>query len=153
MSFPVLNLPQFELRQRQTDDYKEIWDPVRRKFVALTPEEWVRQHIISLIIEHLGYPRTVLRIERAVKKHYLDRRTDIIVYHQQLPFIIVECKAPSIPIDKKVLEQAAHYNNTLKAPYLMVTNGLIHWAAKLQNSGFYEPILAIPTYRETIIQN
>jgi hypothetical protein len=149
MSYPILNLPQFEHKQRETEENKEIWDPVRRRFVVLTPEEWVRQHVISLIIEHLGYPRTVLRIERAVKKHYLERRTDIVVYHQQLPWIIVECKAPHIPIDKKVLEQASHYNKTLKATYLLVTNGMVHLAAKLQNSGFYEPISSLPTYQET----
>ena len=143
---PSLNLPKYHLRQRTENGLSQVWDPVRQRYVLLTPEEWVRQHIIQLLIHHLGYPRTVLRIERGLRVMARDRRTDIVVYQDHQPYIVVECKAPTVPINNAVLEQAGQYNHTLKAPYLMVTNGMVHLAARLVEGNQYRAIQQLPYY-------
>ncbi len=99
-------------------------DPVRRKWVALTPEEWVRQQVIHYLHHQLGYPLEVMQVEGSIKVNNMSRRCDIVVYATSgLPRMIVECKAPEVPLTQKTIDQACRYNTVLQVPLLMITNG------------------------------
>lgn len=122
-----LNLPNalLTVRPRQTDGSWEIYDPIRRKWVALTPEERVRQTFVSYLIEICGHSVHRIANEVSFKLNRTSRRADTVIYDDTLrPFVIVEYKAPSIPLSAKVLEQALRYNLVLKVPFIIVTNGL-----------------------------
>lgn len=122
-----LDLPPFEYRLREAEGKRWIFDSVRKKFVALTPEEWVRQHIVNYLVAHLHYPRTLLRIEGGLTYNQLAKRSDIVVYDRAGgPWMVVECKAPMLKLSRQVIHQAAAYNATLRARYVAVTNGLAH---------------------------
>ncbi len=108
---------------RDADGHREVLDPVRRKWVALTPEEWVRQQVIHYLHHQLGYPLEVMQVEGTIKVNNMSRRCDIVVYHDGKPHIIVECKKPEVPISQKVCDQACRYNSVLQVPYLLLTNG------------------------------
>lgn len=102
----------------------EVFDIVRGRYVALTPEEWVRQNVIHNLHYNLGYPLELIQVEGAITLNGMTRRCDIVVYDAQVrPFIIVECKQESVPITQKVLDQASRYNLVLRVPYLLLTNG------------------------------
>lgn len=113
------------IKIRETsDNRREVFDIVRNRYVALTPEEWVRQHAIHYLHYDLGYPLELLQVEGAITLNGMTRRCDIVVYDAQVrPFIIVECKQESVPITQKVLDQASRYNLVLHVPYLLLTNG------------------------------
>ncbi len=124
----VLNLPAYSFRYKEETGKKFIFDFVRQKFVALTPEEWVRQNFLCYLTEGLKYPASLTGVEKAVKVNGLTQRCDIVVYNRSgCPAMIVECKAPSVTIGKVTLEQAARYNVTLRVPYLVLTNGKQHY--------------------------
>lgn len=109
-----------------------IFDEVRRKFIALTPEEWVRQNFIKYLCEHLGYPQQLMAVEKGVDVNGIQQRADIVVYSRKgMPLMIVECKASHVPITNEVFAQAARYNMKLKVDYLILTNGMKHYGAKL----------------------
>jgi predicted type IV restriction endonuclease len=128
-----LNLPSFDCKTRHNAAGKmEIFDPVRRKYVVLTPEEEVRQGIINLLITVKGFPASLMAVEKGLKLNGLQKRTDIVQYNQQgIPVVIVECKAPHIPIDEKTFAQAAMYNMTMKVDYLIMSNGHTHIVCKI----------------------
>lgn len=106
------------------DGRREILDPVRRRWVALTPEEWVRQNTIALLHEQCGYPLELMQVEAAITLNGLTRRCDIVVYDRSCrPWMIVECKKEEVPITQKVIDQASRYNLVLQVPYLLLTNG------------------------------
>lgn len=122
-----LNLPKAEVKLANRNGKPAIWDFVRKKWLQLTPEEYVRQHFIHYLVAHLGYPASMISIERGLAVNQLTRRSDLVVYNQaREPFILVECKAPQVKLSKDTLEQASAYNLTFKAQYLCVTNGLEH---------------------------
>lgn len=99
-------------------------DPVRRKWVALTPEEWVRQQVIHYLHHQLAYPLELIQVEGSIKVNNMSRRCDIVVYATSgLPRMIVECKAPEVPLTQKTIDQACRYNTVLQVPLLMITNG------------------------------
>ena len=129
-----------------------ILDPLRRKFVKLTPEEWVRQNFVQYLINEGKYPRGLLGIEVLFRLNKLKRRTDILVHDRSgKPLMIVECKAPDIDLDEKVFEQIANYNFKYKLPYLIVTNGMHHYACKIdQKEKKIEYLLVIPLYEELL---
>ena len=103
---------------------EEIFDPVRRRRVALTPEEWVRQQTITMLHEGYGYPLELMQVEAAISLNGLTKRCDLVVYdHEVNPFMIVECKKESVPLNQKVVDQACRYNLVLQVPYLLLTNG------------------------------
>lgn len=103
---------------------EEIFDKIRKKYVALTPEERVRQHIISVLIEEKSIPQTLISVEAQIKVGKLLKRFDILVYDRELlPWMIIECKSENITLSPEVLNQAIRYNKTLNAPYLLITNG------------------------------
>lgn len=103
---------------------EEIFDPVRRRRVALTPEEWVRQQTITMLHDVYGYPLELLQVEAAIVLNGLSKRCDIVVYdHEVRPLMIVECKKESVALSQKVIDQACRYNLVLQVPYLLLTNG------------------------------
>ncbi len=134
MSFSDLNLPSFEFRIREEGQRKQIFDSLRKRFVALTPEEWVRQHFIRFLTEVKKYPASLMNVERGVKIISGTKRTDIVVHNRQgKPWMIVECKASDVPVTEDALLQAARYNMALQASYLVITNGMEHYCCTLQN--------------------
>lgn len=123
-----LNLPAFEYALKQVDGKVWIFDMIRKRHVVLTPEEWVRQHVIHYFVTHKNYPKALMQIERGLKYNQLGKRFDLLVTDRNgNPWMIVECKAPSQKVDQKALEQASVYNSNFKAPYLFVTNGIDHF--------------------------
>jgi hypothetical protein len=128
MELPVLNLPSCGLRVRKVGQSKQIFDLVRRKYVALTPEEWVRQNFINFLTSVKGYPASLFAVEMQVNVFGLCQRADIVVYSRQgKPWMIVECKSPSVTLTHHTFYQAARYTSALKVPYIVMTNGLRHY--------------------------
>ena len=124
----TLNFPAFDVRTKTEGKRILIFDSIRKKYVALTPEEWVRQHLIHYIIREKNYPATLISVETPLKYARMDKRSDVLVYDRNgQPLMLAECKAPKVAISQKVFEQIAIYNLTIQAPCLMVTNGLQHY--------------------------
>lgn len=124
---PKLNLPQIEPRLQERDGKIWIFDGIRKKFVVLTPEEWVRQHFIYYLVAE-KYPRTLLKVEGGLSVNELKRRSDIVVYNREgKPWMIVECKNPLIAIDRTTLQQVGNYNTALQATFVTVSNGMEHF--------------------------
>lgn len=120
----AMKAPYTDIQIREIEGRKEVLDPVRRRWVALTPEEWVRQHTIIFLHEHLGYPLELMQVEAAITLNGLTRRCDIVIYDKKVrPWMIVECKKEDIPLTQKVIDQACRYNLVLQVPYLLLTNG------------------------------
>ena len=127
-----LNLPQYEIKIGEKDGKRRIFDFLRRKYVALTPEEWVRQHFTHFLVEHKGYPKGLMGNE--VELHIGDKRLrcDTILYNKQgKPQMIIEYKAPNIQIQQKTFDQISVYNLLLHVDYLIVSNGLQHYCCKM----------------------
>ncbi len=124
----VLNLPTYKFRIKSNKNKYAIFDIIRKKYVLLSPEEWVRQHLIHYLIEEKNYPLSLISVEKKLTINKLTRRTDILIFNTNgMPHIIVECKAPSVKITQKAFDQIARYNLKLKADYLIVSNGLEHF--------------------------
>ena len=132
MELPGLNLPEFEPSTERIGDTVFIQDIIRKKKLVLTPEEWVRQNILNLFIRHLEYPSSMIAIEKGLKVNRMTRRSDILVYHGTRPRLLVECKAPEVRIDEKAFHQACRYNLTLQVPFLLISNGIDHWMARIR---------------------
>jgi type I site-specific restriction endonuclease len=147
-----LNLPQYSFRVRGKEGEEMILDTLRRKYVKLTPEEWVRQNFIQYLINEGKYPSGLLGIEVMFRFNKLKRRVDILVHDRSgKPIMIVECKSTDIKIDEEVFEQIATYNMKFKVPYLVVTNGMHHYACKMNcEESKYEYLLVIPLYEELL---
>lgn len=110
---------------RECDGRREVLDPVRKRWVALTPEEGVRQWVIGLLHDRYGYPLELMQVEGAIALNGMTRRCDIVVHDTDgHPLLIVECKRPDVPISQKVCDQACRYNTVLQVPYLLLTNGI-----------------------------
>ena len=123
-----LNLPTYKFKIKSNENKYSIFDIVRKKYVFLTPEEWVRQHFIHFLIEEKKYPISLIAVEKKVTINNLTKRTDILIFNAEgSPNIIVECKAPSIKLNQETFDQIARYNLKLNANYLIVTNGLEHF--------------------------
>lgn len=122
-----LSLPDFDVRLQKRDQQLHIFDVCRGKYVALTPEEWVRQHFVHYLLAN-GYPRTLMRTESGLKYGTRAKRSDILVHHRDGGvFMLVECKAPSVALGPNVLQQALAYHSVLGAKHIALTNGLEHW--------------------------
>jgi hypothetical protein len=145
-----LNLPSFDIKLQGTREHPRIFDILRRRYVALTPEEWVRQSFIHYLINHLGYPSTLLANEISLKVGQKQLRADSVLYNQSLqPRMIIEYKAPNIEITQKVFDQISAYNLLLHADYLVVSNGINHYCCKMDYDGKkYLFIDHIPRYEE-----
>ncbi len=143
-----LNLPKYDAKIIKTGDNYEIFDILRRKYLVLTPEEWVRQNFIHYLINHKGYPASLMANETAIKLNSLTKRCDTVVYNNNLePLAICEYKNPEIEITQEVFDQIARYNIVLKVKYLIVSNGLNHYCCLMDyNNMTYSFVEDIPDY-------
>lgn len=146
----LLNLPPYESRIIDQEDGKYIFDIIRKKYIKLLPEEWVRQNFIHFLIHHRHYPVGLFRIERGAVKAYRKGRTDIQVWNNEgKPLLMVECKSFELTLNKKAILQASVYNHELKARFLILTNGLNHFAFEFfeeKGALSYKPLADIPFY-------
>ena len=147
-----LNLPPYEKKITKKDDKAFILDVIRRQYVALTPEEWVRQHFVHFLIEHKGYPQSLMANEVQLKLNGMSRRCDTVVYDRALrPRVIIEYKAPSVSITQRVFEQICRYNIVLQVDYLIVSNGLAHYCCKVDYANrSYTFVEDIPEYSNIV---
>jgi len=147
-----LNLPEYSFRIADQGKIRMILDTQRRKFVKLTPEEWVRQNFVQYLIKEGGYPPGLIGIEIPLIYNKLKKRVDILVHDRKgQPVMIVECKSYDVPLDDPVFEQIAIYNMKFSVPCLVVTNGLRHYACKLKGDAEKpEYLMAIPLYEELL---
>ena len=123
-----LNLPKAPLKLSRKDEVVFVWCEIRKKKLQLTPEEWVRQHVIHFLIQENNVPLGVIASEQAIQVNRLLRRCDLVVYNQSgKPIILVECKAPEVILTEKVVYQIAQYNSKLNVDYLLITNGIEHY--------------------------
>lgn len=145
-----LNIPTFQMKLSGTQERPKILDILRRKFVALTPEEWVRQHFIHFLIEHKGYPSALMANEVALSCGNKQLRADTVLYDRDLNArMIIEYKAPTIKITKRVFEQVTAYNFLLHVDYLIVSNGLTHYCCKMNyENNSYMLLTSIPDYKD-----
>lgn len=125
---PKLNFPPIKLAATERQGRTMVFDTIRNSYVVLTPEEWVRRHVVEFLISHCGVPRLSVTEEYPVNINTLNQRADVVVFDKQVkPLILVECKAPTVKIDKTVVDQAMRYNSVVKARYIILTNGLKHY--------------------------
>lgn len=123
-----LNLPAFDYKLKKADGKVWIFDGIRKKYVVLTPEEWVRQHVVHYMLDHLSYPKSLIKIEASLTYNSLDKRADIVVFNRQGdPWMVVECKAPDLKLTQSVAMQVATYNKSLQAPFVGITNGMVFY--------------------------
>ena len=129
---PILSLPIYKLKLKVVEEKTHIFDVVRKKYLLLTPEEWVRQNFIHYLNKEKKYPLGLMGVEQMVKYNSLKTRADIVLYNiDGNPNIIVECKAPEVKITQDTFYQIAKYNSQLKVQYLIVTNGMKHYCCKM----------------------
>lgn len=129
MNFPPLNLPKFDFKLRLDNDTDklQIFDIIRKKYVVITQEEWVRQHFIHYLVYHKNFPASLIKVERLLKLNQLTKRTDILIHNNAgKPLLLVECKASSELLNENVFNQILRYNLALNVPYIVATNGLHH---------------------------
>ena len=143
-----LNFPTYSFRLKNRENKTHIFDVVRKKFVVLQPEEWVRQHCIQYLIQEKNYPISLINVEKVVLINGLKKRYDIAVFDSNGSLVlVVECKAPKVKISQTTFDQIARYNLTLKAHYLMVTNGLNHYFCTMNyNNESFEFLKTLPDY-------
>jgi len=148
-NLPILNLPSFEFTIKTENGKKYILDLIRKMYLALTPEEWVRQNFIAYLVQVKNFPKGLISIEKKVDVNSMNQRTDIVVYDRSAnPLIIIECKSTDVKLTDKVFEQIARYNKTIKAKYLIVTNGLTHYCCKMNyKTQSWEFTTEIPDYK------
>lgn len=145
----ALNLPVYQFNTKSIRGKVSIFDDLRKKFIVLTPEEWVRQNIVKYLINEKEFPAGLISIEAEINVNSLRRRYDGLVYNRnQSPLMLIECKAPSVKITQKVFDQIFAYNTQVIAPYLLVTNGLQHFVLKQEVNVAPVFIQTIPTYSE-----
>lgn len=147
-----LNFPDFSFRFKNSENKVLVFDEIRKKFIVLTPEEWVRIHVVQFLMTEKNYPKSLINVEKVIKINGLIKRYDIVVF---LPngniFLVVECKQPNVPINQTVFDQIARYNLSLKADYLMVTNGLNHYFCQMDfEKESYLFLNDIPNYNAII---
>jgi len=144
-----LNLPTYEAKIRKNSNGLEIFDPLRRKYIALTPEEWVRQHFVNYLINYKNYPASLMANEAGIKLNSLTRRCDTVVYNNQLvPLMIIEYKESKVQITQNVFDQVVRYNSVLKVPYIVVSNGISHYCCRMNyEDQSFEYLTDIPEYQ------
>lgn len=150
-----LNLPEYVFRIQKSDKGMHIFDTIRKKFVALTPEEWVRQNFIRFLIEEKKYPSSLIAVETGLKYNKLKKRCDITVFNRKgTIWMLVECKAPEVKISQATFDQVATYNagGKERTKFLAVTNGLKHYCCEMlakpqdQSNSFYHFLKDFPEF-------
>lgn len=146
----ALNLPAFDARITQRNGKNVIFDVIRRRYVALTPEEWVRQHFTHFLLKEKGYPQGLLANEVQINLNGTRKRCDTVLYNRDLTArMIVEYKAPTVEITQAVFDQITRYNMVLKVDYLIVSNGLNHYCCRMDYANQnYVFLPGIPHYTE-----
>lgn len=148
----ALNLPAYETKITENDGKRQIFDILRKCYVALTPEEWVRQHFVHYLIDHKGYSKALMGNEVSILLNNTKRRCDTVVYDRSMrPRVIVEYKAPSVRITKEVFAQISRYNLILKVDYLIVSNGIQHYCCKMDyTDNTFVFLQKVPEYNKII---
>lgn len=127
-----LNFPQYDFRFKNNQNKVAVFDEFRKKFIDLTPEEWVRQHCAKFLMEEKNFPKSLISIEKQLKLGKVIKRYDIVIYKPNGDInLVVECKAPKVKITQDTFDQIARYNQSLRADYLMITNGLQHYYCQM----------------------
>lgn len=146
----TLNFPAYQFETRPAGERVLILDELRKKWLQLTPEEWVRQHVVRYLIEEKGTPAGLIGIEKGFQFQKMQRRADIIVHNRSgQPVMMVECKAPTVKLDQDVFDQIARYNMVIRAQYLYVTNGLQHYCYKIDSkSNRYGFVKELPAFED-----
>ena len=127
-----LNFPVYSFRFKNSENKVSIFDEIRKKFILLTPEEWVRQHVVQFLLQDKKYPKSYINVEKLIKINDLSKRYDGVVFQPNGEiFLLIECKAPEVTISQQTFDQIARYNLVMKAKYLMVTNGLNHYFCQM----------------------
>ncbi len=143
-----LSLPAFEYKVKKQEKGLYIYDIIRKKYVLLTPEEWVRQHFIHYLIRCKNYPPALIAVEKEIDLYGLKKRFDIICYDRQgMPYLIVECKAASVPLSQQVFDQVFGYNLTMAARYVAITNGIIHFCGYTDTERHFCFLEEIPGFK------
>ncbi|MEF3078882.1 type I restriction enzyme HsdR N-terminal domain-containing protein [Winogradskyella poriferorum] len=145
-----LNFPQFEYRFKSTENKVSIFDVIRKKFIILQPEEWVRQHCVHYLINEKNYPKSLINVEKELNINGLKKRYDIVIFNSDGSILlIVECKSYDITINQDTFDQIARYNLALNAEFLMVTNGLNHYYCQMDTKAErYQFLRDIPNYKK-----
>mgnify|MGYP005929205175 CR=1 FL=1 len=147
-----INLPSYPIKVINKNGKPTVFDPLRKRYVALTPEEWVRQHFTHFLIHHKGYPSSLLANEITLALNGMNLRCDSVLYRRNLtPHLIIEYKAPHITINQKVFDQICRYNQILHVDYLIVSNGITHYCCRMdyeQQNYLFLP--DIPCYKELL---
>lgn len=147
--YPILNFPNFDFSINKKAEQSYIFDIIRKKYIVLTPEEWVRQHLIRYLIDYLNYPDGLIQVEYGIAIQQKLFRIDVAAFSRKsLPLLLCECKSPAVKLSPKTMAQAALYNLHQQAPYLLITNGLIHYCSHydgkqwqmLNNIPYYEQL-------------
>ncbi len=143
-----LNFPKYNLQIKSIENKDYVFEPIRKKWLLCTPEEWVRVNCINYVSNTKGYPPSLISVEHQIDVYGLKKRFDLLIYNINFsPFILIECKSPSVKINQKTFDQIIQYNLKLKCPHLMVTNGLNHYFCTVkQNEKKVEFIDSIPFY-------
>lgn len=143
-----LNFPEFEFKIQESEGKLSIFDSLRKKYLILTPEEWVRQHMVSFLVQYKGYPKGLFSLEKGIFYNSLQKRFDILILDRVgSPFLLIECKAPEISLSKKTVEQVAVYNKTIGASYMGISNGKQHLFLKFNsNTNNYDQISDLPQF-------
>ncbi len=132
MNFPRLNFPAYSFKLSREDDTVYVFDEIRKKKIRLSPEEWVRQHVVQYLIQEKNIPKGLIKLESGLRLHGKQKRSDILVYDRNTqPVLLAECKAPQISIDEKVFEQAIRYNFIHRVPYILLSNGIAHYLCRM----------------------
>lgn len=144
-----LNFPTYSFRFKNSENKVAIFDEIRKKFMLLTPEEWVRQHTVQFLLQDKKYPKSYINVEKVIKINNLSKRYDVVVFQPNGEiFLLIECKAPEVPISQNTFDQIARYNLVLKAKYLMVTNGLNHYFCQMDfENEKYVFLNELPAYK------
>jgi type I site-specific restriction-modification system R (restriction) subunit len=150
-----LNLPQYSFRIKKQNEKLVIFDSQRKRYVVLTPEEWVRQNFIRFLIEEKGYPAAYLAIEKQLNMNGMKKRCDAILYNEHaLPFLIIELKAPNVAISQATFDQVAVYNAKLKVDFFIISNGIEHYCCKVNlETARYEFFPEIPDFNQIVTKN
>ncbi|QRM90037.1 restriction endonuclease subunit R [Lacinutrix sp. WUR7] len=143
-----LNFPTYSFRFKNSENKTLIYDEIRKKFMVLQPEEWVRQHCVKYLMEEKGFPKSLINVEKELKVNNLRKRYDIVIFNPDGSIhLIVECKSAKINIDQTTFDQIARYNLALNATYLMVTNGINHYYCAMDfDAERYQFLKDIPNY-------
>ncbi len=144
-----LNFPEYSFRFKSSENKTLVFDEIRKKFVVLTPEEWVRINLVQFLIKEKNYPKSLINVEKQLKLNNTVKRYDVVVFNNDGSiFLIVECKAPTIAITQDTFDQVARYNLALEAQFLMVSNGLEHYYCKMDfEEKRYVFLESIPDYK------